>query len=220
MLTTLAFVGWPMTPYLAVDFVLAYLLGSIPFGVIFAWAAGAGDVRKIGSGNIGATNVLRTGRKWAAAATLVCDIGKGAVPVLLARYYTGEYAGGVFVAAAGLGAVFGHVFPIWLKFKGGKGVATFIGVTLALFWPVGLFTCLSWATVANVTRFSSLAALFAAFMTPFYFLFWFNLNFWNAEQEMLLYAVLATLLAALIFFTHRANIVRLLHGQEPKIGQR
>ena len=208
-----------MTPYLLAAFVLAYLLGSIPFGVIFAWASGAGDVRKIGSGNIGATNVLRTGKKWAAGATLICDMGKGAAAVLIARYYTGEYAGGVFAATAGLGAFLGHIFPIWLKFKGGKGVATFIGVALALFWPVGLLTCISWLTVAMVLRISSLAALAAALLTPFYFVFWYDFDFWNAGREMLLYALLAAVLAALIFLTHRANIARLIRGQEPKIGE-
>lgn len=208
-----------MTPYLLADFLVAYLLGSIPFGMVFAWLAGAGDVRKIGSGNIGATNVLRTGKTWAAAATLLCDAGKGAGAVLLARYLTGEYVGGIFAAVAGLGAFLGHVFPVWLRFKGGKGVATFIGVTLALFWPVGLLSCISWITAARVFRISSLAALVAALMTPFYFVFWYDLNFWNAEREMLLYALLAMVLAVLIIFTHRANIVRLFRGQEPKIGE-
>jgi glycerol-3-phosphate acyltransferase PlsY len=218
VLATLAFVDWSTAPYLLADFVLAYLIGSIPFGVIFAWLAGAGDVRKIGSGNIGATNVLRTGKKWAAAATLLCDAGKGAAAVLLARHVSGEIAGGAFAATAGLGAFLGHLFPLWLGFKGGKGVATFLGVTLALFWPVGVLACGSWLIAALAFRISSLAALVAAAMTPLYFLFWYDLAFWSAEREMLLFALLAVVMAMLIFFTHRANIGRLAHNREPRIG--
>lgn len=217
MLTTLAYLPWPAAaPYLAAVFILSYLVGAIPFGFLFGYLAGAGDVRQIGSGNIGATNVLRTGKKWAAFATLICDAGKGAFAVFMAGFYAGD----VFAAAAGLGVFLGHVFPVWLSFKGGKGVATFLGIVLALFWPIGLLACASWLMTAMIFRISSLAALVTAAMTPLYFLFWFNLEFWNAEREMLLYAILAAVLAGLIAFAHRANIVRLITGREPRIGAR
>src|SRR5580704_4578255 len=136
---------------------LGYLLGSIPFGLFFTWISGAGDVRTIGSGNIGATNVLRTGKKWAAAATLLCDGAKGAAAVLLARHYLAPGAE-VF---AGLGAVLGHLFPVWLGFKGGKGVATFLGICLALYWPVGVLVAATWFGAALIWRISSLSALIA-----------------------------------------------------------
>ena len=142
-------------PIFAAALVLGYMLGSIPFGLLFSWAAGAGDVREIGSGNIGATNVLRTGHRWAAAATLISDGAKGAVAVLFAASLHGEVAG-VF---AGLGVFLGHVFPVWLRFRGGKGVATFFGVMLALAWPVGLVALATWLAVAAVWRMSSFAAL-------------------------------------------------------------
>jgi acyl phosphate:glycerol-3-phosphate acyltransferase len=194
---------WPV--FLAA-LLLGYLLGSIPFGLIFSWLAGAGDVRKIGSGNIGATNVLRTGKRWAAAATLIFDAGKGAVAVLVAQYYQGSDAA-VFAA---LGALLGHVFPVWLNFRGGKGVATFLGVTLALDWRVGLIALAIWLAVALVLRISSLSALVAAALTPLAMALFGNP----------LYAVLELLLALLIFAMHRENIGRLLSGQEPKIGAR
>ena len=177
-------------PYLAAAIVFGYLLGSIPFGLIFSWLAGAGDVRKIGSGNIGATNVLRTGNRWAAAATLLCDGGKGAVAVLLARHFENDQVA-VF---AGLGAFLGHLFPLWLGFKGGKGMATFLGVTLALFWPVGLL---------------AMSALIAAVLTPLYM----------ALFHHPLFAMLELVLVLLIFAMHRENIRRILNGQEPKIGE-
>src|SRR5436305_1130702 len=151
-------------PRLGVALLFGYLLGSIPFGLIFGWLAGAGDVRAIGSGNIGATNVLRTGKKWAAAATLLCDAGKGIVAVLVARPYGIELA--VLVA---VGAFLGHVFPVWLKFRGGKGMATFVGVTLALDWRVGLLVAATWLVIAAASRFSSLSTLIAAAATPIYF---------------------------------------------------
>ena len=183
---------------------LGYLLGSIPFGLFFTFLSGAGDVRKIGSGNIGATNVLRTGKKWAAAATLLCDGAKGAAAVLLARYF-------IFYdmeALAGLGAVLGHMFPIWLRFKGGKGVATFLGVCLGLYWPVGLAVAATWLGAALVWRISSLSALIAISLSSAYFLLF--------HQEG--YAVLALLLSVLIIVMHRDNIRRLLSGEEPRIG--
>ena len=182
-----------------------YLLGSIPFGLIFGWLAGAGDVRNIGSGNIGATNVLRTGRKWAAAATLACDAGKGAVAVLLAGAYGMECA-----VLAGIGAFLGHVFPVWLRFKGGKGVATFLGVTLALYWPVGLLAMVTWIAVAAIWRFSSLSALISAAATPVYFAF----------TGKALFAIASLVLALLIVVTHRENLARLARAQEPRIGKK
>jgi glycerol-3-phosphate acyltransferase PlsY len=185
---------------------LGYLLGSIPFGLFFARLAGAGDVRKIGSGNIGATNVLRTGKKWAAAATLLCDAGKGAMAVVLARHFLPQGAE-IFAALA---AVLGHLFPVWLGFKGGKGVASFLGVSLALAWPAGLAVAATWLIVALVFRISSLSALIAIALSPVYF-------FLFGARD---YAPLAVVLAALIVFMHRENIARLIRGEEPRIGSR
>jgi acyl phosphate:glycerol-3-phosphate acyltransferase len=210
MIETLALVPWESATtyyYLGMTFFLAYLLGSIPFGLIFAWAAGAGDVRNVGSGNIGATNVLRTGNKLAAAATLFCDAAKGYVAVIVAGQYFGIQ---VFPAIAALGVFSGHVFPIWLKFRGGKGVATFLGIALAFSPPVAAVTCGSWLIMARASRYSSLAALFAATLTPIYFLF-FGATLW---------AALMGLLAVLIFISHRSNIIRLINGTEPQIGLR
>jgi glycerol-3-phosphate acyltransferase PlsY len=224
VISTLANVPWmDLAPYLIGLFFVSYLIGSIPFGLFFAKAAGAGDIRSIGSGNIGATNVLRTGKKWAAALTLLCDTAKGVVAVLLGLIYAEQsfgVRGDVFAVIGGLGAFIGHVFPIWLRFRGGKGVATFIGVTLALFWPVGVLTCLSWLATAVIFRVSSLAALVAALVTPFYFVFWYAEDFTLPGRDMLLYALATTLLALLIFYTHRANIRRLRSGTEPRIGAR
>jgi glycerol-3-phosphate acyltransferase PlsY len=186
--------------------VFGYLLGSIPFGLIFAQLAGAGDVRKIGSGNIGATNVLRTGKRWAAAATLLCDAGKGVVAVLAAA----SYGGPVLAAIAGAGALLGHVFPVWLRFRGGKGMATFVGVTFALDWRVGLVAGATWLIVAALFRISSLATLIAAAVTPpAFFLF--------GER---LFAVVMLALVVLVFLMHRANIGRLARGAEPRIGHK
>jgi glycerol-3-phosphate acyltransferase PlsY len=193
----------PVTAALAA-LALGYLLGAIPFGLLFAWLSGAGDVRKIGSGNIGATNVLRTGKKWAAAATLLCDGAKGAAAVLLARHFLAPGAE-IF---AGLAAVLGHLFPVWLGFKGGKGVAVYLGIVFALFWPVGLLVAASWLAVAFVWRISSLSALAAIALSPVYF-------FLFGQRD---YVPLAVVLAALIIFMHRENIRRLLAGREPRIG--
>jgi glycerol-3-phosphate acyltransferase PlsY len=162
-------------------------------------------VRTIGSGNIGATNVLRTGKKWAAAATLICDAAKGAIAVLLARRYGAEAA-----VLAGLGAFLGHVFPVWLRFRGGKGVATLLGVTLALDWRVGLIACAIWLLAAAIWRISSLSALIAMAATPVLYAFFREPPF----------AVAAILLALLVAVTHRANIARLARGEEPRIGQK
>jgi acyl phosphate:glycerol-3-phosphate acyltransferase len=192
-------------PFVLEALAIGYLLGSIPFGLVFAFASGAGDVRKIGSGNIGATNVLRTGKKWAAAATLLCDGLKGAIAVLFVRAYLPP---GCEIFAA-LAAVLGHIYPVWLKFKGGKGVATFIGVTTALYWPVGLLVGASWLLAALIWRISSLSALIAIALSPVYF-------FVLGRHE---YAPVAALLAVLIFYTHRENIRRLLAGAEPRIGR-
>jgi glycerol-3-phosphate acyltransferase PlsY len=190
---------------LALTFVLAYLLGSIPFGVLVTRALGLGDLRTIGSGNIGATNVLRTGNKGAAAATLLLDAGKGAVAVLVARAIAGEQAAMV----AGFAAFLGHLFPVWLGFRGGKGVATFLGTMLALAWPVGIAACLTWLATAIVFRYSSLAALVAAAATPLWLLL-----LGRADAVWL-----GVALAILVLVRHHANIRRLLDGTEPKIGK-
>ncbi len=183
---------------------LGYVLGSVPFGVLLARVFGLGDLRKIGSGNIGATNVLRTGNKRAAALTLLLDGGKGAVAVLLARGLAGQDAAQI----AALAAFIGHCFPIWLGFRGGKGVATFLGILLALAWPVGLAACATWVLVAAAMRFSSLAALMAAGMSPV----------WAALFGRGEVVLLAVALALLIYARHWGNIVRLRAGTEPKIG--
>lgn len=186
--------------------IVGYLLGSVPYGVLLARAMNLGDLREIGSGNIGATNVLRTGNKKAAALTLLFDAAKGAVAVLIARALAGEEAAQV----AALFAFFGHCFPVWLSFKGGKGVATHLGIMWALAWPVGLAACLTWLIVAAAMRFSSLAALMAAGCAPGFMLL---LDY----SEM---AVLGVVLAVLIYWRHAANILRLRDGTEPKIGQK
>jgi glycerol-3-phosphate acyltransferase PlsY len=182
-----------------------YLLGSIPFGVLISARAGLGDLRKIGSGNIGATNVLRTGRKDLALFTLLGDGGKGAVAVLIAYALWGQDAG----ALAGAAAFVGHIFPVWLKFKGGKGVATFFGVLLAVAWPVGVICAAAWLIVAAVLRYSSLGALTAAALAPLVAV--------GAQQPRSV-AALALFMAVLIYVRHRENIQRLMAGQETRIG--
>lgn len=189
---------------IALAILFGYLLGSIPFGLVLMRAAGGPDVRTIGSGNIGATNVLRTGRKGLAAATLICDMLKGTAAVLAATYYAGHDA----ALAAGLGAFVGHLFPVWLKFKGGKGVATYIGVLLGLYWPAAIVFCLIWILVAVLFRYSSLAALIASALTP--------LSLWLFVRPA--EAALYMLLTAALWIMHRANIARLLAGTEGKIG--
>src|SRR6478736_4987772 len=185
---------------------LGYLLGSIPFGLLLTRLAGTQDLRTIGSGNIGATNVLRTGRKSLAAATLIGDMLKGTVAVILAGYFGGPNA----AMLAALGAFLGHLFPVWLKFKGGKGVATYIGVLLGLFWPGALVFALLWLATAFTSRYSSLSALVAAFVTPI-FLWWFG---------QLALASLFVVLTLLLFYTHRENIRRLQAGTEGRIGEK
>lgn len=184
-----------------------YLLGSIPFGMIATRLGGAGDIRKIGSGNIGATNVLRSGRKDLAAITLIGDAGKGVVAVLLARWLTNDNAAAV--ALAGGAAFVGHLFPVWLKFNGGKGVATFYGVLLAAAWPVGVLAALTWLAMAALFRISSLAALTAAALAPL---------FAFATDQPYPMVLLSAFMAVLIFIRHHQNISRLLKGEEPKIG--
>ena len=207
MIETIALLRWETAwPYALGTILLGYLVGSIPFGLIFGWLAGAGDVRKIGSGNIGATNVLRTGKRWAAVATLLCDAAKGFIAVDIG----GQMGGQLFAMFAGFGAFIGHLYPIWLGFKGGKGVATFIGIVFALDWPIAILTCISWLTVARVSRYSSLGALVSAAATPIYFLF----------LGTTLFALLTFILAIFIFVAHRGNIARLLSDTEPRIGAR
>jgi glycerol-3-phosphate acyltransferase PlsY len=186
--------------------VIGYLLGSIPFGLVLTKFAGTQDLRSIGSGNIGATNVLRTGHKGLAAATLVCDMLKGTVAVVIAGYVGGPDA----AMLAGLAAFLGHLFPVWLKFKGGKGVAVYIGVLLGLFWPAALVFCILWVATAATTRYSSLSGLVASFVTPL-FLWWF-------DQAAL--ASLLAVLTLLTFYVHRENIKRLQAGTEGRIGEK
>jgi len=191
--------------FLAVPFVVGYLLGSIPFGLVLTSAAGLGDIRKQGSGNIGATNVLRTGNKTLAAATLLLDALKGLVAVIACGLI-----GAPCAAAAAVGAVIGHMFPVWLKFKGGKGVAVYIGILLGLFWPGAIVFCLLWLATAFTTRYSSLSALVAAFITPM-FLWWFG---------HLALSALFAVLTLLLFYAHRENIKRLQSGKESRIGEK
>ena len=197
---------------LALVAVAGYLLGSIPFGVIITRLGGAGDVRAIGSGNIGATNVLRTGRKDLALATLILDAGKGAVALLLARWLFGSEAAG---AIAGASAFIGHLFPVWLGFKGGKGVATFFGLLIAALWPLGLMAGAIWILTAFVFRISSLSALTAAAAAPLLALLPLAMLGLPASTPII---VLAVFTALLIYVRHSANIARLLKGTEPRIG--
>jgi glycerol-3-phosphate acyltransferase PlsY len=190
--------------FLPVALILGYLLGSIPFGLVLTKLAGTEDLRSIGSGNIGATNVLRTGRKGLAAATLLGDALKGTLAVIIAGYFGGPDA----AMLAGLGAFLGHLFPVWLKFRGGKGVAVYIGILIGLFWPAAIVFCVIWLTTAIVTRYSSVSALVASVVTPI-FLWWFG---------HLALASLFAVLTLLLFYMHRENIRRLQAGTEGKIG--
>ena len=192
-------------PYLLATLALAYLLGSVPFGVVMARLFGLGDLRKIGSGNIGATNVLRTGNRLAALLTLIGDAGKGAAAVLLARAAAGEDAAMLAAAAAFLG----HCFPVFLRFHGGKGVATFFGTLIALAPPLGLAAGATWIATAAVMRISSLSALVAAVSAPLWAL-------WLRPEAV----VICMILAAAIFYRHKANIARLAAGTEPRIGRK
>lgn len=192
--------------FLPVAFVIGYLLGSIPFGLVLTRLAGTQDIRSIGSGSIGATNVLRTGRKSLAAGTLLLDALKGTAAVLIAFHIAGLDA----AMLAGFGAFLGHLFPVWLKFKGGKGVAVYIGILLGLMPAAALVFCLLWLATAFTTRYSSLSALVAAFITPL-FLWWFS------EPKL---ASLAVVLTLMLFYAHRENIKRLQAGKESRIGEK
>ena len=191
-------------PLLALAALFGYLLGSIPFGILIARALGLGDLRQIGSGNIGATNVLRTGTKTAAALTLILDAAKGATAALIARATLGEDA----AQLAGLAAFLGHLYPVWLGFRGGKGVATFLGLLLALNWPIGLAACATWAVTAALTRISSLSALVATASATLWLMVF-------GQGKMFGLIMVLTLL---IYYRHAANITRLRAGTEPKIG--
>src|SRR5258705_11492894 len=199
--------GTPMSPeaWLPVAFVLGYLLGSIPFGLILTKLAGTQDLRSIGSGNNGATNVLRTGHKGLAAATLICDMlqGTGAVGI------AGQFGGPNAAMLAALGAFLGHLFPVWLKFRGGKGVAVYIGVLIGVFWPAAIVFCVVWVATAATSRYSSLLALVASFVTPI-FLWWFG------HPPL---ASLFSVLTMLLFYMHRANIRRLQAATERRVRE-
>jgi glycerol-3-phosphate acyltransferase PlsY len=199
-------INWSLAlPYYLAALAFGYLIGSIPFGVVITRAAGTADLRSIGSGNIGATNVLRTGHKGLAAATLVCDMLKGTLAVLVMDWLWGRD----HALIAGLGALLGHLFPIWLKFRGGKGVATYLGILIGLApWPGAVAFAAIWLAVAILTRYSSLSALVASAATPV--LLWAS----DDRQEALLFL----LLTLLVFVMHRANIARLLSGTEGRIG--
>ena len=191
---------------LLVWIVTGYLLGSIPFGLVVAHLFGLGDLRQIGSGNIGATNVLRTGSKFGASLTLIADAGKAGITVLLARSIAGEDA----AQLAGFAAFFGHCYPIWLKFKGGKGVSTFFGLLFALAWPIGLISGATWILIAGIFRYSSFAAIATAILTPLFMIIF--------SQQVLV--ALSIGLMTLILWRHKENIIRLLKSQETKIGQK
>jgi acyl phosphate:glycerol-3-phosphate acyltransferase len=190
--------------FLVLAAVGGYLFGSIPFGLVLTRLAGLGDIREIGSGNIGATNVLRTGRKDLAAATLLLDAGKAGIAAAVFAVLLGTTAGLV----AGAAALIGHCFPVWLKFKGGKGVATYVGTMLVVFWPVGLVVIGTWLLMAAIFRISSLSALVAALAAP--------IAAWAFGRPDV--AIMAGVLTVLIYWLHRANIQRLLKGEEPRIG--
>jgi glycerol-3-phosphate acyltransferase PlsY len=192
-------------PFMIAAAVLGYLLGSIPFGLLLTRMAGLGDIRSIGSGNIGATNVLRTGNKRLALATLLLDGGKGAAAVLIARAVSED-----LTVIAGAGAFLGHLFPVWLKFKGGKGVATALGTWIALAWPIGILACLTWLIVAVLFRYSSLSALLAVALAPVYAI-------WLGTPALIWFG---TGVAILCWIRHHENIRRLLKGEEPKIGKK
>lgn len=186
-------------------FALSYLLGSVPFGLVLCYVAGYGDIRKIGSGNIGTTNVLRTGNRLLAALTLICDSGKGAASVLLAVALLPDHPS--VAAAAAWGSFLGHLYPVWLKFKGGKGVATTLGILIALQWQVGLAAVGTWLAVAFVFKYSSLSALVAIAAAPV-------VAFFVGGQTL---ALIALPITALVWVKHKANIQRLLKGEESKI---
>ena len=193
-------------PYYAAAFVFGYLCGSFPFGILLTRLAGGPDLRTVGSGNIGATNVLRTGRRGLAAATLIGDMLKGTIAVLVTRHVLGQDS----ALVAAVGAFLGHLFPVWLRFRGGKGVATYIGVVLGIAWPAAIVFCAVWLAIAAISRYSSLAALIASAVTPVFL-------WWRGDTTE---AVVFLLLSAVLWIMHRGNIGRLLSGTEGKIGAR
>ena len=198
-------ISWEFSwPYLLSGLLGGYVLGSIPFGALLTRLGGYGDIRSIGSGSIGATNVLRTGNKTLAALTLLFDGAKGAAAVLIASRWGPDIA-----IVAALGAILGHVFPVWLKFRGGKGVATALGILLGLAWPIGALAALTWIVIAAISRYSSLSALVATLAAPFY-------AWWLADPQRTEFSIL---LAVIIWLTHIGNIRRLVAGAEPRIGR-
>lgn len=198
--------GWPLAGQCAAAFLFGYLCGSIPFGIVLTRVAGAPDLRTVGSGNIGATNVLRTGRKALAAATLAGDMLKGTFAVAAVSAFLGRDP----AIGAAIGAFLGHLFPVWLKFRGGKGVATYIGLLLGFqLWLAVAAFCIAWLIIAALTRYSSLAALIASALTP-------ALLWWQGDRHL---AELFLVLTALLWIMHRTNIARLLSGGESKIGK-
>ncbi len=198
-------ISWSLAlPYFSAALLFGYLCGSIPFGLLFTRAAGLGDVRLIGSGSIGATNVLRTGSKKLAALTVLADFSKGLIPALIGQQWGPDIA-----VVAALGAVLGHIFPLWLKFKGGKAVATYLGVLSGLYWPVALIFCVTWLSVAALSRVSSIASLVAVATMPAW-LFYFE------ERQLM---ELFILLGVIIYLAHHQNITRIIKGEETKIGQ-
>ena len=199
-------IDWSLVSKCAAALPFGYLCGSIPFGILLTRLAGGPDLRSIGSGNIGATNVLRTGRKGLAAATLLGDMLKGTAAVLLTYHVFGHEP----AIVAAVGAFFGHLFPVWLRFRGGKGVATYIGILLGLVWPAAIMFCAVWLVVAALTRYSSLAALIASAVTPAFL--WWRGDFPEAQIFLAL--------SVLLWVTHRANIARLLAGTEGQIARR
>lgn len=194
---------WSLVPAFIAVLAFGYLLGSIPFGIVLTKLAGTADLRAVGSGNIGATNVLRTGHRGLAAATLLGDALKGTLAVLIAALYGRDVA-----LAAAIGAFLGHLYPVWLKFQGGKGVATYIGILLAVAWPVGLGFCLVWIAVAALTRYSSLSGLLASAVSP--------IALWMLGDRRA--ALLMAFLTVLLWIKHRSNLARLVNGSEGKIG--
>jgi glycerol-3-phosphate acyltransferase PlsY len=205
-------------PIIFVAIAIGYLCGSVPFGLLLTRLAGLGDIRSIGSGNIGATNVLRTGNKWLALATLLADGLKATIPILIVRDVFGDGA----ALATGLGAFIGHVFPVWLRFNGGKGVATYIGILFGLYWPAGVAFCLIWLAVAYLFKYSSLSALSASAIVALGTLI-LSVAFTTHGAASpavpdLKRGIIFVVLAIIIFFTHRANLQRLVAGTEPKIG--
>lgn len=189
-------------------FIISYLIGSIPFGLLFARLAGFGDVRKIGSGNIGATNVLRTGNKKVAALTLLCDMLKGTVVILVIKFLSDPIENSLIISLASFFAFLGHLFPIWLKFKGGKGVATYLGICLGIYWPAAIVFIIVWMGIFLLTRYSSLSALIAVVITPIFVFYFFDPHFYY----------ILTVMSVFVYIKHYANIRRLLIGKESKIG--